>query len=309
MKHKYFPEGMKCRNDSGTGNTLSSDALEKAMRDGEILEGRAVLCDSRRDLIVELGAMKGIIPRGECVYNRDNSEVKDIAILTRVGKTVCFKVTDFFSDDNGERTALLSRRAAQKECCKEYIDRLCAGDIVEARVAHLERFGAFVDIGCGIVSLLSIDCMSVSRISHPRDRFEQGQCIRVIIKQPADKSGRLVLSHKELLGTWEENIKEYAVGMTAAGIVRSIESYGVFIELAPNLAGLAEFRQGVEVGNNVAVYIKSIIPEKMKLRLVLMDSGVPENHIIPCKYFYTGDHISEWKYSPDCCARVIKTVF
>ncbi|MGL0910084.1 hypothetical protein ACSTB0_13670, partial [Faecalibacterium wellingii] len=42
-----------------------------------------------------------------------------------------------------------------------------------------------------------------------------------------------------LLGTWEENAAGFTVGETVVGIVRSVEEYGTFIEIAPNLAGLA----------------------------------------------------------------------
>ena len=70
-----------------------------------------------------------------------------------------------------------------------------------------------------------------------------------------DDSGRISLSHKELLGTWKENADRFHVGETVSGIVRSVESYGVFIELSPNLAGLAEPREGVEVGNLSLIHI------------------------------------------------------
>lgn len=183
------------------------------------------------------------------------------------------------------------------------------GDIIPARVTHLESFGAFVDIGCGVISMLPIDCMSVSRITHPRDRFVIGQNIKVIVKTSMDEYGRLTLSHKELLGTWEENSADFNPGTTVSGIVRTIESYGVFVELTPNLAGLAEYREGVCVGNHVAVYIKSIIPEKMKIKLVIVDSGKPERNDKPIKYFVDSTRIEHWPYSPDGCDKVIETVF
>ena len=41
------------------------------------------------------------------------------------------------------------------------------------------------------------------------------------------------------------------------------EVNGIFIELAPNLAGLAEWKEGVVTGTRAAVYIKSILPDKM----------------------------------------------
>jgi Fe-S cluster assembly ATP-binding protein len=59
----------------------------------------------------------------------------------------------------------------------EYISKLACGDVIPAKVTHLEPFGCFADIGCGIVSLIPIDAISVSRISHPGDRFFNGQDI------------------------------------------------------------------------------------------------------------------------------------
>ena len=41
-----------------------------------------------------------------------------------------------------------------------------------------------------------------------------------------------------------------------AGIVRSVEPYGIFVELAPNLAGLAEVADNVHNGQQASVYIK-----------------------------------------------------
>ena len=81
---------------------------------------------------------------------------------------------------------------------KEYVSTLVPGDIVNARITHLETFGAFADIGCGIVSLLPIDMISVSRIDHPRERFSVGMDITAVIK--AIDNGRISLTHKELFG-------------------------------------------------------------------------------------------------------------
>ena len=182
------------------------------------------------------------------------------------------------------------------------------GDVIEARITRLDPFGAFCDIGCGIISLLPIDCMSVSRISHPRDRFRNGQIIKAVVKNTADEFGRITLTHRELLGTWEENASKFTSGQTAAGIVRSIEDYGVFVELAPNLAGLAECREDVEVGQSAAVFIKNIIPDRMKVKLAIIDCSDRENSI-PDYDYPDIDHIDRWKYSPDNCEKLIESVF
>ena len=309
MKNKYLPEGMFVKRENNYKHFSSIDALEKAKKEGLILEARALMCDSDQNLIVDLGKYRGVIPRDETQYTFNESQIKDIAILTRVGKTVCFKIIDIEKRVNGDIIPILSRRIVQEECYNEYLLNLKSGDVINSRVTHLESFGAFVDVGCGIISMLSIESISVSRIAHPKDRFEVGQYIKVIVKSPIDKAGRMLLTHKELLGSWEENASMFSVGETVAGVVRSIEDYGVFVELTPNLAGLAEYKIGTEVGNYVAVYIKSIIPEKMKIKLVLVDGGMPDVHMNEIKYFISGEHIREWQYSPSCCLKEIKTDF
>ncbi len=315
--NSYKPEGMLMTQAENREMLATPGALERAMLGGKILEGMAVLCDSKLSLHVDLGCMEGIIPRNEALWCRPGEEIKDIAVITRVGKAVCFKVIGF-EEEGGRTRAVLSRRAAQRECIYNHISALRPGDIIPARVTHLEPFGAFVDIGCGIPSLLSVDCISVSRISHPRDRFSGGAFIPVVVKQIDRTNDRIFVSHRELLGTWEENAARFSPGQTVAGIIRSIESYGIFIELSPNLAGLAELRDSrtpslnLTIGCSAAVYIKSIIPERMKVKLVLIDtySGPPAP--TPPRYYIdpaVTEHIDRWRYSPPNAPKVIESVF
>lgn len=305
----YKPEGFISAGSDVREYYYSQNTLEKAAATGKILEARATLCDAEFSLHVDLGSMKGKIPKNEAVYNVSGEEVKDIAVITRVGKIVAFKVIGFELHD-GETIAILSRREAQRDCLENHLMQLIAGDVIDARITHLEPFGAFVDIGCGVISLLSIDCISVSRISHPRDRFYAGMPIKTVIKSIDREHSRIYVSHKELLGTWDENVSRFEIGQTVAGTVRSIEPYGIFVELAPNLAGLAEYRDGVSVGQRAAVYIKNIIPEKMKVKLVLVDAyGTSALIDYRFEYFDVGNHIDKWVYSPEECERVIMTEF
>lgn len=309
--NRYLPEGCYIRTPENRELTASIEGLERALVQGKILEAPAVLCDHALALHVALGGgIRGIIPREEAQMTTEGERIKDIAILTRVGKPVCFKVVGFEGRAD-ERIAILSRRRAQEECMQLYTDTLCPGDILPARVTHLEGFGAFVDIGCGIVSLLSIDCLSVSRIAHPSERLAVGEQIHCVMKG-RDAHGRIYVSQRELLGSWEENAATFSQGQTALGIVRSVEPYGVFVELAPNLAGLAEFRADVKAGQGAAVYIKSILPEKMKIKLIIIDASAAPVFRSPTRYFIdpsTVTHIDEWVYSPKGASRRIETVF
>lgn len=307
MENSYLPEGSLIDTDMNVMYTSSPRMLEKAMYKGKILEGICTLCDCRdMSLRVDLGCCEGIIPREEVQLSPDR---KDIAVITRVGKPCAFKVIEVISGDRPR--VILSRRAAQEECMREYVSRLVPGDIIPSTVTHLDPFGAFVDIGCGIISLICVDSISVSRIFHPRDRLYAGQQISAVVKTCDRETGRMYLSLRELLGTWEENAAEFSPGSCVAGIVRSVEEYGIFVELAPNLAGLAELRDGVSPGDCCSVYIKSMIPERMKIKLVIIDSI--KNPSVPgIKYYIDTEktkHISHWRYSPKGCRKVIETGF
>lgn len=303
----FLPEG-KLINDTENTTYISSLAgLKEAMRKQRILESTALVCDSGHNLIVDLGGIKGIIPREDGALGIRDGSVRDIAIISRVNRPVCFVVTDIQTNSDGEGYAVLSRERAQKMCLEKYISGLVTGDVINARITHLESFGAFADIGCGIVALMPIDSISVSRIEHPKERFRVGMDIRAVIK--SIENGRIGLSHKELLGTWEQNAVKFSAGETVPGIVRSVENYGAFVELSPNLAGLAESREGVKAGSCASVYIKSIIPEKMKIKLIIIDTFEKRISPSPPKYFYNESHMDRFLYSPEGCKKVVETVF
>ena len=303
----YRPEGCLFRTAENQRAISTIEGIEDAMKKGTILEARAALCDSSHDLIVDLPCGKGIIPREEGAVGIKDGKTRDIALISRVNKIVCFKVTEICTDKDGNTIIRLSRAEAQKEFIENRVRKLSAGDVIEAKVTHLEQFGCFVDIGCGVPSLIPIDAISVSRISHPSDRFRAGQFIRAVVR--SNENDRICLTHKELLGTWEENTACFEAGETVSGVVRSVEDYGIFVELSANLAGLAELRNDVHPGESVSVYIKAIIPEKMKVKLVIVDTC---EDCEPCRdinYFCEAEHISRWDYAPTESGRDISTVF
>ena len=301
---KFYPEGQN-------GDLLRTfDTLEEvkiAMMNGSVMESRVLLCDSEHNLHVDLGIISGVIPREEGAVGIDDGSTRDIALISKVNKPVCFIVLGFQRDETGNITAILSRKAVQLGCKKSFVDNLREGDVINARVTHLEKFGAFIDIGAGINALIPIDMLSVSRINHPRERLYEGESIRTVLRKREPE--KLTFSLKELLGTWQENAANFNPGETVTGTVRSIETYGVFVELAPNLAGLAEPCDFLFEGQRVAVYIKSVLPDKMKIKLVIVEAFEESEPAGELKYFFTGEHMARFDYSPENSAKIIPTVF
>ena len=297
VNHQFPPEGLR----PPASHTLS--ALRLAAEDGTILEGRAERCSADHTLFFSLDGICGIMPREETVAPWISGADRDISVLSRVGKETCFTVQQIISDEKGSPVAHLSRRAAQEQTMDFFLEHLIPGSILTGRVTRLETFGVFVDIGCGVIAMLPIEHISVSRIDHPRDRFRAGQKILAAVLSIDRDNRRITLTHRELLGTWLENASRFRVGETGPGIVRSIKDYGCFVELAPNLSGLADLREGILPGNGVSVYIKSITPERMKIKLHIIEQ-LPEYQTLPSlSYQITDGIIDRWVYSPPGCLR------
>ncbi|MEG1028038.1 MAG: S1 RNA-binding domain-containing protein, partial [Oscillospiraceae bacterium] len=154
----YLPEGFNQTSCQFKNITQVNEAISCQ----KTFESRAIICDSDHNLIVDLGVIKGVIPKEECAMGISEGTTKDIAIISRVNKPVCFKILTLKNDNKFKPYAILSRKAVQTECIDNYIKYLTPGDIVKGKITHMESFGCFVDIGCGIISLLPIDAISVS---------------------------------------------------------------------------------------------------------------------------------------------------
>lgn len=287
----YPPEGLR------PPVPLDLDSLREALEAGTILEAPVQRCGVDHTLHLNLGGVQGRIRREEAVAPWISGAERDIAVLSRVGKPTCFTVTALEADEKGAPVALLSRRAAQEKAMEFFLERLEPGTILTGRVTRLESFGAFVDVGCGIVAMLPIEHISVSRISHPKDRFREGQKILTAVWALDREARRITLTHRELLGTWMENASRFRPGETVRGVVRTVKDYGSFIELAPNLSGLADARERLAPGDGVSVYIKSIRPERMKIKLQVIEK-LPPAPAEPLRYQITDGKLDRWSYSP-----------
>ena len=75
-----------------------------------------------------------------------------------------------------------------------------------------------------------------------------------------------------MLGSGEENIEGLQEKQVLSGIVRETDKYknGIFIEIKPNLVGLAEYKEGYYYGQRVDVFVKKIIKEKKKIKLLII---------------------------------------
>lgn len=264
---KFIPEGWQ-----GTNENYSVEFLKNAWNLGSVIEGKVNTCDENFNLHVKLSdTVEGVIPREEIDFiNVDEFGLcKANLCKNKVDTFVQFKVKEFNELDN---KVILSRKNVQNEALNWVKDELTPGVILNGIVKNIRQFGVFVEIGGGVVGLLHIEDISISRMKSPEERFCIGQKINVMIKSIDRNNGRIILSYKELLGNWDDNIKEFEEKQVVEGIVKETDKYknGIFVELKPNLVGLAEYKDGFSYGQKVNVYIKKIIKDKKKIKLLIV---------------------------------------
>lgn len=293
----YLPEGLR------PPAPMTPALLRQAMDEGTVLEAPVERCDPERTLHVALDCAKGVLPRSEAIAPWISGANRDIALLSMVGKPICFTVTSIVPDAKGTLVAHLSRRAVQEKALDWLLETLEPGMLLTCRVTHMESFGAFVDIGCGIIAMLPIERISVSRIPHPAARFRTGQKLLAAVDSIDRENRRFTMTHRELLGTWMENACCFQAGETVQGVVRSIREYGIFVELSPNLSGLADLKDGIAEGDRVSVYIRSIRPERMKIKLQIIQKLPPRPDPAPLRYQITDGQLTQWVYSPPGCEK------
>ena len=85
----YLPEGMDLHRKG-----YSAEQLRKAKAEGTILQAPVMVCTEEHDLLVDLGCCIGRIPRAEAAIGIAEGSTREIAILSRVGRAVSFRILE-----------------------------------------------------------------------------------------------------------------------------------------------------------------------------------------------------------------------
>ena len=259
---QFVPEGW-----NETVENFDIQKIQEYKNENKTMQAIVQSCDEQYNLHIKLGnAIEGIIPRNE-VEDLPEGLPDERLCTGKVHKYVQFKIENIENDN----TVILSRKSVQQEALDYIKNQMQVGQTVTGIVKNIRSYGAFIEIGGGIVGLAHIEDLSVARIKTPYERLKIGQKVNVVIKSIDRCTGKINLSYKETLGTWEENAKKFSSGMEVEGIIRETEKNknGIFIELTPNLVGMAEYTEGYEYGQKVKVYIKKIDNQKKKVKLLI----------------------------------------
>ena len=264
---------------AGRGGHVPGE-LEQAFAHGIAIEG-LVTGENKGGYDVQIGSVRAFCPGSQIDRRR-------VAGVQYVGQRLHFRITKL---DAGGRNVVVSRRQLLDEEAAARAatvwTELRVGAIVTGTVTSLRDFGAFVDLG-GVEGLVHVSELGHARAAHPSDVLAVGQRVEAkVVKLEPDPSGgrgRVGLSLRALApDPWTTVAERFPVGASVAGIVRRLEQFGAFVELAPGIDGLVHVsrlaldrrvshpRQLVAVGDRVEVTVMEIDPAKRRIGLSMVE--------------------------------------
>lgn len=189
-------------------------------------------------LVVEFGRIQGFVPNSHIptIQNVYNHDQRTSAKGKLVGSSLNLKIIEL---DPARERFVLSAKSAQNEQRQEQLEELAVGDRVKGKVVNMKPYGAFVDIGNGVVGLLHVSRMAWEHIEHPRDLFAVGDEVEVVIdKVQADKE-KVSLNRKVLLPSpWQTFAEQWDAGDLLEGKVTAVVDFGAFVRVADGVEGL-----------------------------------------------------------------------
>jgi small subunit ribosomal protein S1 len=256
--------------------------LEQALAHGIAVEG-LVTGQNKGGFDVQVAGVRAFCPASQIDLRRGDP-------AQYVGQRLRFRIARI---EAGGRNVVVARRPLLEEeaaaRAASLWERLEVGAVVQGTVTSIRDYGAFVDLG-GVEGLLHVSELGHGRAGHPSEVLAVGQVVEAkVVKlepDPAGARGRISLSLRALApDPWTTAAERFPAGTTVPGTVRRLEPFGAFVEIAPGLDGLVHVsrltldrrvshpRQVVSIGEEVAVTVVSVEPDKRRIGLSMVEQA------------------------------------
>ena len=189
------------------------------------------------------------------------------------GKSLRAKILDV---DEKEGKLIFSEKILWEEEQKELLAKFKVGDIIEGAVTALADFGAFVAFD-ELEGLAHISEIAWQRLDHPGDVLKVGDKVKA--KIIGVEGSKIFLSLRQLMeDPWMRVKDRYQLNQTVKGKVLKVNPFGLFVELDPEIHGLAHVSEvdlapgekleaKVKPGDELEFRVVSIEPEAHRLGL------------------------------------------
>lgn len=276
------------------GNKKAWEDLRETLAEGEVMEAK-VLDANKGGLIMKVKHLSGFLPVSQLapehyprVSGGDKQKILD-KLKEFVGHKMRVKVLDLNESDE---KLIVSEKAVWESEQKNIIDKIEVGQVVEGEVTALADFGAFVkfhpegDENTSLEGLVHISEIAWQRIDHPKDVLKSHQTVKAEII--GIEGSKIFLSMKKLVtDPWHDVEEKYKIGDTVEGTILKVNPFGFFVELDPDIHGLAHIselsnkpvsdpKSIANEGDKMSFKIVSIEPQEHRLGLSLKDMGKKE---------------------------------
>ena len=261
--------------------------LNELKTEGKIV--KALITDANKGgLMIKVGKVAGFLPVSQLMpehYPRvpggDKNRILD-RLKSYIGQEFEVKVIDA---TEAEDKLIVSEKAAWEEKQKDVIASYKVGDMIEGVITAVTDFGVFVEFGSDrLEGLVHISELAWQRIDNPNDLVKVGDKIQAAIINV--EGSKIFLSMKKLKeDPWKNALTKYQVGQSVSGKVLKVNPFGLFVELDPEIHGLAHVSElaakasvnPMEIakpGDVLSFKILSIEPSAHRLGLSLKISQV-----------------------------------
>lgn len=235
-------------------------------------------------LIVQYGKIQGFMPVSQLkpdnyprVEGGDKNKILK-KLKSFVGKEMQVKIITVEERDG---KLIVSEKEVLPKTLKKAMDKKYKiGDVIEGKISGLVDFGAFITFNKNQEGLVHISELAWQRIDHPQDIIKIGDKVKAEIIGITEDN-KISLSVRRLLADpWKNVKKKYSAGQEVDGKILKINPFGFFVELDPEIHGLAhiselskkqikDIEKIAKIGDILKFKIVSIEPEDHRLGLSL----------------------------------------
>jgi small subunit ribosomal protein S1 len=262
------------------GQVKSWEKLQDLSKTGDTVDVEVVDAN-KGGLMIRLNHIPGFLPVSQ--LNADHyprvpggDKVRILEKLKSfIGEKLRVKVLDA---DSREEKLIVSEKKIEEDAQVTKIAEHNIGETCEGEITAITDFGAFMQFAPDLVGLIHISELAWQRVDNPADVVKVGDKVKA---QIINISGpKVFLSIKRLLpDPWQNVGDKYKVGDRIKGIVKKINSFGLFVELDDQIHGLAhaselgmkpeEVAEKIKVDSEMEFTIVSIKPDEYRLGLSL----------------------------------------
>lgn len=257
------------------GQKKAWEELRAHFVSGEVMDAK-VLEANKGGLIVRLGHVNGFLPVSQLspdhyprVTGGDKNRILE-KLKGLIGETMAVRVLDV---NEGDEKLIVSEKTVWEERQKNVIAKYKVGDIIEGEVTALADFGAFVKFSAAgseaLEGLVHISEIAWQRIDHPRDLLKVGAKVKAEII--GIEGSKIFLSMKKLVADpWQNVAEKYKIGELVEGTILKINPFGFFVELDPEIHGLAHVS---ELSDKPVADINTLAKagDKMKFKVISIE--------------------------------------